>query len=493
MRIYIFLFGLMATLSALGASKDEPTQASFKPNRNGVPAARRNAGPPNAARPNIIFILADDMGYGDLGCYRSAKAGQPFIRTPNLDKMASRGLKFTDFYTGNTVCAPSRCALMTGKHMGHAYIRGNGEIPLRAEDVIIPERLKTAGYRTGMFGKWGLGLQGNAGSPQLKGWDEYFGITNQKAAHFQQPKVLWAIRNQELVQVPNPDNAYANDLFTQHALTFLDANAETPFFMYLALTFPHAELHVPQRYLNMYLTADGKSIFQPENAWPDGQHYGGQPNPKAAYAAMVTAVDDYVGQVMIKLQELGIEKSTIVMFASDNGTHIEGGRTMDDVAYLKSSGPLQGVKRDLYEGGIRTPFLVQWTGHVPAGKVTDHLGAFWDVPATLYELARLKAASDTDGLSFLPTLLQKKQKKHGYLYWEFYERGYDQAARMGNWKAIKRGANESRLELYNLKTDLSEQHDVAAGNPKVVAKMEAILVEAHTKSEIFPLKKAEDK
>jgi len=436
------------------------------------------------AKPNIIFILADDLGYGDLGCY-----GQKLIKTPNLDKMAANGMRFTDFYTGNTVCAPSRCALMTGKHMGNAYIRGNGEIPLRDEDVIIPMRLKTVGYRTGIFGKWGLGVEGSSGAPQLKGWDEFFGITHHVDAHFQQPDTLWAIRNEQLVRMPNPDKAYANDLFIENALSFVDANAKQPFFLYLALTIPHAELHLPQRYLNMYLTAEGQSIFQPEKPWADGQHYGGQPNPKAAYSGLVTAVDDYLGKIMKKLEDLGISNNTIVMFASDNGTHIEGGRMMEDVAYFQSSGPLQGVKRDLYDGGIRTPFLVQWKGRVPAGKVSNHLGAFWDVPATVYELAGLGADPATDGISFLPTLTQKKQIPHKYLYWEFYERGYDQAARMGDWKAVKRSKNGNKLELYNLKQDVNEKIDLASTHPEVVKNMEAVLGKAHTKSEIFPLKK----
>lgn len=436
------------------------------------------------AKPNIIFILADDLGYGDLGSY-----GQKLIKTPNLDKMAANGMKFTDFYTGNTVCAPSRCALMTGKHMGHAYIRGNGEIPLRAEDVIIPMQLKTTGYRTGIFGKWGLGVKGTAGEPQLKGWDEFYGLTHHVAAHYQQPDTLWTIRNKQLVQVPNTGKAYANDLFTENALSFLDANARQPFFMYLAFTIPHAELHLPQRYLNGYLTSAGQSVFQPEKPWADGQHYGGQPNPRAAYAGLVTAVDDYVGQVMKKLEDLGIAENTIVMFASDNGTHIEGGRIMEDVAYFNSSGPLQGVKRDMYDGGIRTPFLVQWKGKVPAGKVSNHVGTFWDVPATVYKLAGLKSDPTTDGVSFLPTLMQKKQTPHEYLYWEFYERGYNQAARMGDWKAVKRNKNGNKLELYNLKKDINEQTDVAASNPDQVRKMEEVLLKAHTKSEIFPLKK----
>ncbi|TDB67905.1 arylsulfatase [Arundinibacter roseus] len=439
---------------------------------------------PAAEKPNIIFILADDLGYGDLGAY-----GQKKIKTPNLDKMAANGMKFTDFYTGNTVCAPSRCALMTGKHMGHAYIRGNGEIPLRAEDVIIAQKLKTAGYRTGMFGKWGLGVAGTPGAPNLKGWDSYFGLTHHVDAHFQQPDTLWQIKNKALVPVPNPAKAFANELFTQHALTFMQEKSEQPFFMYLAFTIPHAELRGPQRVLNAYMDGSGKSVFAPEKPWKDGQHYGGQPNPKAAYAGLVTAVDDYVGLVLMKLEEMGMAENTIVMFASDNGTHLEGGRNLQDVEFFASSGPLKGVKRDMYDGGIRTPFLVQWKSKIAPASTTNHVGAFWDVAATAYELAGLPATKDTDGVSFVPTLLQKNQPKHEYLYWEFYERGFDQAVRMGDWKAVKRSQNGGKIELYNMKTDIQESKDVAAANPAVVSKMENVLKEAHVKSEIFPLAK----
>lgn len=444
---------------------------------------------PKVAKPNIIFILADDLGYGDLGCYRIPDAGKPLIKTPNLDRMAANGMRFTDFYTGSTVCAPSRCTLMSGRHTGHAYIRGNGEIPLRTEDTIMPQRLKTAGYRTAMFGKWGLGMKQNTGSPERKGWDDFYGITNHVAAHFQQPDTLWTIQNGTLIPVSNPKKNFANDLFVENALGFLETSARKPFFMYLALTIPHAELHLPPRYLSQYMTPDGQSRFAPETPWADGQHYGGQPNPRAAYAGMVTAIDDYVGQVMAKLKVLGIDKNTIVVFASDNGTHIEGGRTMGDVAYFQSSGPLQGVKRDMYDGGIRTPFLVQWTGTIRPGQVSKHIGAFWDVSNTVSELAGIAPDRQSDGLSFVPTLLNKKQPEHDYLYWEFYERGYDQAVRMGNWKGVKLSKTGSKLALFDLTSDIAEQTDVAAAHPDVVQKLEQALANAHVKSSIFPLKK----
>ncbi|GAB2770735.1 arylsulfatase [Rhabdobacter roseus] len=437
------------------------------------------------AKPNFIFILADDLGYGDLGCY-----GQKRIQTPHLDQMAANGVRFTDFYTGSTVCAPSRCALMTGKHMGHAYVRGNGEIPLRAEDVVIPERLKTVGYTTGMFGKWGLGLAGNAGAPPLKGWDEFYGHTHHVAAHFQRPDSLWTIRDGQLVPEAQPKGTFANEVFTNKALAFLQDHQKEPFFLYLAFTIPHAELHLPPKYLAPYLDQNGQSTFAPEKPWADGQHYGGQPNPKAAYAGLVTSIDDYVGKVLQKLKALGLEENTVVLFASDNGTHVEGGRTSADVEYFQSSGPLRGVKRDLYDGGIRTPLLVQWKGHAPRGKVSRHVGAFWDVPATLYELAGAAAGAELDGISLVPSILQKgTQPRHEYLYWEFYERGFDQAVRQGDWKAVKQRDKGNTLELYNLKTDPGETQNVAAKYPELVARLEQILRQAHVKSPIFPLAK----
>lgn len=436
-------------------------------------------------QPNIIFILADDLGYGDLGCY-----GQRHIKTPNLDRMAAEGMRFTDFYTGSTVCAPSRAVLMTGQHTGHTYIRGNGEIPLREQDEILPQWLKKAGYTTALFGKWGLGNVRQSGSPEKKGWDTFYGLTHHVAAHYQQPDTLWQIQQKTLVPVANTKKEYANELFTQQALGYLEKAGERPFFMYLALTIPHAELRLPRPQLTPYLTADGSSIFAPEKPWADGQHYGGQPTPKAAYAGLVTAVDQYVGLLMQKLEERGLAENTVVFFASDNGTHAEGGRTLADVAFFNSSGPLRGIKRDLYDGGIRTPFLARWKGKIPAGKVSSHIGAFWDIAPTALELAGSKPTAPTDGISFVPTLLAKKnQKQHPYLYWEFYERGFDQAIRKEQWKAIRTSRNQNKMELYDVRKEPAEQTDLADQYPEVAREMVRLMDTTPTKSPIFPLKR----
>ncbi|CCH02660.1 sulfatase [Fibrella aestuarina BUZ 2] len=438
--------------------------------------------------PNLIVILADDMGYGDVGCYRAASAGPALIQTPNLNRMAAQGMRFTDFYTGSTVCAPSRCALMTGQHTGHTQIRGNGEKPLRQEDVVIPELLKKANYTTGMFGKWGLGMPDTEGAPHRKGWDAFFGHVNHEEAHFQQHPFLWQISDGATVKVEQPAGSYNNDAFTQQALAFLDRQTTKPFLLYLAFTLPHAELHTPDTYLNQYRDATGKSRFQPEKPWPAGRHYGEQPEPKAAYAAMVSQIDGYVGQVLAKLDQKGLANNTLVLFASDNGTHIEGGRTQDDVSYMQSSGPLRGVKRDLFDGGIRTPFIVRWPGHVKAGSTTAFVGAFYDLLPTFCELANIPPPARIDGLSFVPTLLgQKGQPTHPYLYWEFMERGFSRAVRSGSWKAVslepRRG--QETFFLFDLSRDIGEQTNVAAQHPDVVATMRRYMAEAHVPSPLF--------
>ncbi|MBO0938706.1 arylsulfatase [Fibrella sp. HMF5335] len=438
--------------------------------------------------PNIIFILADDLGYGDLGCYRPASAGINIIRTPNLDRLAAQGMRFTDFYAGNTVCAPSRCALMTGMHMGHAQIRGNGEKPLRREDVIIPEVLKKAGYATGMFGKWGLGMPDTEGAPHRKGWDEFYGHVNHVEAHFQQHPFLWEISKGETVKVDQPAGSYNNEAFTQKALSFLARHKAQPFLLYLAFTIPHAELHTPAKYLNQYKHKNGQSRFQPEIPFPAGNHYGEQATPKAAYAAMVTQLDDYVGQVLKKLDALGIANNTMVLFASDNGTHIEGGRSLDDVALMGSSGPLRGIKRDLFDGGIRTPFIVRWPGRVKAGAVNGFIGAFYDVLPTLSSVAGATLPNPVDGISFLPTLLdQKNQSVHPYLYWEFYERGFSRAVRSGQWKAVSLApkAGSETVYLFDLDKDPGERTNVASQHTDIVARMKAYMAEAHTPSPLF--------
>ena len=438
--------------------------------------------------PNIIFILADDLGYGDVGVY-----GQRYIKTPNIDALAKGGMRFTDFYAGSTVCAPSRAALMTGQHTGHTYIRGNGELPLRTQDTILPQWLKQKGYVNGMVGKWGLGLEGTTGAPEKKGWDFFTGHLHHVEGHYQQSDSVWKIINGVSTKVAVPKGVYLNELFTNDAIAFIDQNKENPFFLYVSFTLPHAELVVPQKYLSMYQHGNGSSVFEEEKGHPEGQHYGPQPQPKAAYAAMVTSMDDYIGRLLKQLEHNGLEKNTIVIFASDNGTHAEGGRTRKDAfETFQSSGPLKGIKRDLYEGGIRIPFIVKWPAKIKAGTTSNLVGAFWDVVPTLTTIAGI-GKPPGDGISFLPELLQQSQKqKHEFLYWEFYEGGFKQAVRQGDWKAIRfyKGATPDRTELYYLKNDRGETTNLALTQPGKVSEMEALMDKAHTPSQsaLFQIK-----
>lgn len=438
--------------------------------------------------PNIVFILADDLGYGDVGAY-----GQKYIKTPNIDAMAKKGMKFTDFYAGSTVCAPSRAALMTGQHTGRTYIRGNGELPLRVQDTILPQRLKQKGYINGMVGKWGLGLEGTEGAPEKKGWDFFIGHLHHVEGHYQQSDSIWKLVKGESKKVAVPKGIYLNELFTTDAVSFIQQNKAKPFFLYVSYTLPHAELVVPQQYMQSYQQTDGNSLFAPEKAHPSGQHYGPQLQPKAAYAAMITSMDDYIGRILHALKQSGIEENTIVIFASDNGTHAEGGRTRTDAfETFQSSGPLKGIKRDLYEGGIRIPFIMQWPARVKSNTTSNFTGAFWDVLPTLGAAAGL-VKTEGDGISFLPALLQQShQPAHKYLYWEFNEGGFKQAVRQGDWKAIRfyKGTQPDRTELYNLKKDIGEKQNLAAANPKKVAAMEALMDKAHTPSEsrLFQIK-----
>ncbi|NID12355.1 arylsulfatase [Fibrivirga algicola] len=434
--------------------------------------------------PNIVFILADDMGYGDLGCY-----GQQRISTPRLDQMAAEGMRFTQFYTGSTVCAPSRATLMSGRHTGRTYIRGNGEVALRPQDLILPEQLKKAGYTTGLFGKWGLGPLGTTGEPPKQGWDTFFGQLHHVAAHFQQPDTLWQAEavDGRITPVIQPKGAYANEAFTEAAIRFIGKKRSQPFFLYLAFTLPHAGLQVPEQFTKAYQTTDGSSRFGPEKPYPDGQHYGAQPQPKVAYAAMVSSVDAYVGQVLDALAKQGLDENTLVLFASDNGTHVEGGRSRADVAYFQSSGPLRGIKRDLYEGGIRTPFIARWPGRIKPGQTSTFQGAFWDMVPTFCSLAKIRPAAPTDGVSLLPTLLSTgRQQTHTYLYWEFYEAGFSQAVRQVNWKAIRRVGPTGTVttELYDLSHDPSESTDLAARFPQRVQALQALMKQAHIDSEL---------
>ncbi|MEO8484418.1 MAG: arylsulfatase [Acidobacteriota bacterium] len=425
--------------------------------------------------PNILLIQADDLGYGDLSAY-----GQTHFQTPSLDKLAREGMRFTNYYAGTTVCAPSRAALLTGLHTGHTWIRGNGgnatDVPLRDEDVTIGTRLRDAGYRTAVIGKWGLGGP-DQGSPARKGFEYSFGFLNQTHAHEQYTDHLF--RNS--VSVPVSTKDYANDAFTTEAAAFIEKNDPKPFFLYLNYTAPHAELLVPEDSIAPFR---GKFPEKPfVNPRADGSGYRSQPAPHAAYAAMITRMDRDIGRLVDLVHARNLDRRTLILFMSDNGPHVEAG---GDPAFFNSSGGLRGVKRDMYEGGIRVPMIARWTGTVPAGRTSAFAAAHWDMFPTLAEVAGLRTPSGLDGMSILRTLRGQQQPAHDFLYWEFHEGGFRQAVRMGAWKAV-RVAKDKPLELYNLDTDLREEHDVAGQQPAVVAKIEAYLKTARVESARWPV------
>ncbi|HEX2973402.1 MAG TPA: arylsulfatase [Tepidisphaeraceae bacterium] len=439
-------------------------------NPDGAPAATI------PRKPNIIFILADDLGYGDLACY-----GSPHIQTPNLDRLAAQGTRFTNCYSGATVCAPSRCCLMTGLHTGHAYIRGNANINLRPQDTTVAEVLQSAGYTTALIGKWGLGEDSTPGVPNRQGFDYFFGYLNQTHAHNSYPTFLY--RNQERIRLRNvvPKEGkfgqgvaterldFSNDLFTDEILSFLDRSKDKPFFLYAAYTACHANnegntIDVPD--LGIYKDRD----------WPE---------PQKRHAALVTRLDTYVGQILQKLQDLGLDDNTLVVFASDNGPHKEG---RNNPEWSHSSGPFRGIKRDLYDGGIRVPLIARWPGHVPAGRTSEQLLAFWDFLPTAADLAQAPVPANLDGISMLPALLGKRQKsQHEFLYWEFHEGGFKQAVRMGNYKAIRLAPNKP-IELYDITRDLGESRNIAQDHPNTIRKIEAYLATARTESKEFPIR-----
>jgi arylsulfatase A-like enzyme len=440
-------------------------------------AALSLTAPGQERKPNIVFIHADDLGWGDLSC-----TGQKKFATPNLDRMAAEGARFTQYYSGSTVCAPSRCALMTGFHMGHAWIRGNGDIPLRESDVTVGRVLKSAGYATAAMGKWGLGTVDTTGLPGRQGFDEHFGFLTHQHPHRQYTDHLF--RNGEKVAVSDKD--WANDLVTQASFEFVRKNKDRPFFLYLAYANPHAELRVPDDSLAEFKGKFPETPFVNRGADEHpSRGYRSQPTPKAAFAAMVTRMDRDVGRLFGLLKELGIDEETAVFFSSDNGPHKEGGA---DPAFFESSGPLRGIKRDLYEGGIRVPMLVRWPGQVKAGTVSDQVWAHWDFLPTAAEMAGVKPPDGIDGLSMLPALRGKPQKGHEYLYWEFFERGFQQAIRAGDWKGVRLGVDQP-LELYDLRADVGEKNNVASKHPEVVARLEGFLKSARVDSERWPVRK----
>lgn len=405
--------------------------------------------------PNIILFLADDLGYGDLGCY-----GQKYIKTPSLDQMASEGMRFTNFYSGSTVCAPSRCTLMTGYHTGHCRIRGNNgadDISLQAEDITVAEILKAAGYTTAMFGKWGLGGPHSPGEPHRKGFDEWFGYLNHVHAHDYYPSYLW--RNQQRISIS--PGTYSHNLFTQEALNFIRRKQDEPFFLYLPYTIPHANNELGDQ--GMQVPSDAPYSNEP---WPQQQKN---------YAAMISLLDADVGKILALLSELGLEEDTIVFFSSDNGPHEEGGATAE---FFDSNGPLNGIKRDLYDGGVRVPMIARWLGKIQPQQENHQPYALWDFLPTATEIAGVAAPENIDGISMLPALLGQSVNNHTFLYWEFHERGFEQAIRTNRWKAVRHGLDQP-IELYDLEKDISEQHNVAHKYPDIVQQIAEIL---HSKS-----------
>jgi arylsulfatase A-like enzyme len=448
---------------------------------------------PNSGRPpNIVLIVADDLGYGDLGCY-----GQKRFQTPEIDQLASDGLRFTQFYAGSSVCAPSRAALMTGLHTGHTGIRGNkevqpeGQFPMEASALTLAEQLKKRGYVTGAYGKWGLGYPGSEGDPNQQGFDEFFGYNCQRIAHNYYPYHLW--ENQKKVRLVNNagklKETYAPEIIHSKALSFIEANKDTTFFLYYPTLIPHDELAAPDHLMSPYrgrLNPETPYVGTDEGEGYKTGGYGSQAEPHAAFAAMVDVLDGQVGELRAKLEALGIDGNTLIIFTSDNGPHLEGGADPD---YFDSNGPLRGYKRDLYEGGIRVPLIAFWPGMVKPDRISNHVSAFWDIAPTLFELAGTGVPDDLDGISFLPELLGRAQEPHEYLYWEFHEQGGKQAARMGKWKAIRLDvdvAANTSLELYNLEKDPGEVHNIVLQHPEIAAQMEGLMNHAHETSSAFP-------
>lgn len=464
---------------------------------------------PSADPPNIVLIVADDLGYAELGSY-----GQTKIRTPNLDRLAAEGIRFTQHYSGSPVCAPSRDVLLTGLHTGHSYIRANDEMnergdvwhdpalegqrPILAGTYTIGHMLQEAGYVTGAIGKWGLGGPGSSGEPNAQGFDHWFGYLCQRIAHNYYPTHLWRNGQKELLDneyfYPHqrmPEDAdpydlasyepysgadYSMDLMMEDALRFIGENRDQRFFLYLPFPVPHVSIQVPEESVAEYGDAFDDTPYLGERG------YLPHPRPRAGYAAMITRMDAGIGRIMALLEELELDENTIVFFTSDNGPTFNGGT---DSEFFESAGPLRGLKTELYEGGIRVPLIARWPGRIgPAGE-TGHVSAFWDFLPTLAELAGVQPPPDRDGTSMLPTLLgnSAQQPEHDYLYWEYVGR---QAVRMGDWKAIRHGADQP-IELYDLGTDIGEQHDVASENPDVVGRIEEIMRTGRTESELFPL------
>ncbi len=443
-------------------------------------------------KPNIIYILADDLGYGDLGFN-----GQTKFSTPNIDKLAEEGMVFTNHYSGSTVCAPSRSAIMTGQHTGHTPVRGNKEIkpegqwPLPDSSLTIAELLKDAGYVTGGFGKWGLGFPGSEGDANNQGFDQFMGYNCQRLGHHYYPYYL-RINQEKFILEGNADGEnvdYAPDIIHKHAIDFIENNKDTTFFMYYPSIIPHAELFAKEEYMEKY-----RGKLDPEKSYvgPDEGEgfrqgkYGSQAEAHAAFAAMINILDDQVGEIVQKLRDLGIDKNTLIIFSSDNGPHQEAGADPD---FFDSNGIFKGYKRDLYEGGIHVPMIAWWPEKVEAGTSSDHISAFWDMLPTFAEIAGVESPQNIDGISILPSLLgQDNMKKHEYLYWEFHEKGGRVAIRKNNGKGIRYNVlknPDSPIELYDLSEDPGENFNIAHDFPDVARELDSLLSTARTESEIF--------
>lgn len=442
-------------------------------------ATSAEATPNSRRRPNIVLIVADDLGYGELGSY-----GQRKIRTPHLDRMAREGVRFTSFYAGSPVCAPSRYVLMTGKHGGHAEIRDNREVqpegqwPISDSTVTIAELLRAQGYATGAFGKWGLGFVGSAGDPNRQGFDHFFGYNCQRQAHNFYPTHLW--RNDQKVMLEGNSRGltgrqYSHDLIEAEALQFVRKNRERPFFLYVPFTIPHLALQVPDDSLAEYLGRWDDPAYDGRNG------YLPHPHPRAAYAAMVTRMDRSVGRLLQTIAELGLDEETIVLFTSDNGPTYDrlGGSDSD---FFESAGPFRGLKGSVYEGGIRVPLIARWPGRIAPGKTTNLPAAFYDLLPTLVDLGGGPLTIPTDGVSLLPTLTGRgRQQRHEYLFWDFDGYGGQQAVRLGDWKAVRQNIakGERRIELYDLARDPGEKNNVAAANPRLIRRIERIIAVSH--------------
>lgn len=428
--------------------------------------------------PNVVYILADDLGIGDLGCY-----GQQRIKTPAIDALARNGMKFTQHYSGSTVSAPSRCVLLTGKHTGHAFIRGNKsytdkdgrpyDLNLAAEEVTVGEIFKKKNYATACIGKWGLGGPSAEGHPNNQGFDYFFGYLGQLNAHNYYPTQLFEDNKPVMLN----EKVYSHDLIMEKALDFIDQHAAQPFFLYLTPTIPHADLIVPNNELFDY---DGQFSEEPFL----GGGYRAQDKPRATFAAMVSRLDRDVQRVVDLLTKKGVLDQTIIVFTSDNGTHSEGGHAP---AYFDSNGPFRGQKRDLYEGGIRTPFIVQWPSVITPGSVSYHVSTFWDFMPTIGDLIGTSVPKSTDGISYLPTLTGKgKQRQHTHLYFEFHEEGGKQAVIRDGWKLIRLQVNNPQkesYELYHIHNDPGEIANVVAQYPQLVEQLKKMMQQSHTTNE----------